>query len=493
MLTAASFSNKLTFTRLLFSADNVTLGVTTQSLEHSWGNGHIDNYASADDGSFVIYGSASNAQDYGMAYGFAVYGYLNSEGPENEHIVFVANADGVPTYVNSQSGAATRFQFAIKAKIHLSDQVIRIDPNYNGLVSNMAFQDLLERTVTTHSAADPQVGDDQRVLGDKTFFGQTKFGQTQNAPELTLDNDENEFNERQPCGRLRAYNGREYGAAIELTMASPSTPIVYTNGNVLPMTSGHQLLGNQNYKWASITVGSADVDHLYVNSQNYQLAMYGSTIELCDEQSEPYAVLDVESGHLVISDERDGAVTITPALTVAGNLTVTGSFSISSMNAGSINANSATIGNISTTTLTTQELYATGVETGGAIVSGSVKTGGLVLRGVLDTENFPIISTVTNDQDVTVWNVPIGSIRLVAIRGLTRGIYMPYGARLARLTLVDQEVSRDETTGQIKFTDSHIQLGTSGANYALLNCIKHDADEMSPIALVMKVRNDEPN
>lgn len=493
ILQSGASNNPVVFTRFLFTGSPTPLTAQTVNLpEPTWGNGHVTNYAAGENG-FVLYMMATNDTDYGYAYGFGVYGYLQNEGVENEKLLIVANYAGNVTYVSEASGSYTRFHLAITVSLSMTNSVLAIAPRYDDLVSNTAFQDLLERTVTTHSAADPQVGDDQRVLGDKTFFGQTKFGQTQNAPELTLDNDENEFNERQPCGRLRAYNGREYGAAIELTMASPSTPIVYTNGNVLPMTSGHQLLGNQNYKWASITVGSADVDHLYVNSQNYQLAMYGSTIELCDEQSEPYAVLDVESGHLVISDERDGAVTITPALTVAGNLTVTGSFSISSMNAGSINANSATIGNISTTTLTTQGLYATGVETGGAIVSGSVKTGGLVLRGVLDTENFPIISTVTNDQDVTVWNVPIGSIRLVAIRGLTRGIYMPYGARLARLTLVDQEVSRDETTGQIKFTDSHIQLGTSGANYALLNCIKHDADEMSPIALVMKVRNDEPN
>ena len=358
ILQSGASNNPVVFTRFLFTGSPTPLTAQTTALpEPTWGNGHVTNYAAGENG-FVLYMMATNDTDYGYAYGFGVYGYLQNEGVENEKLLIVANYAGNVTYVSEASGSYTRFHLSITVSLSMTNSVLAIAPHYDDLVSNTAFQDLLERTVTTHSAADPQVGDDQRVLGDKMFFGQTKFGQTQNAPELTLDNDENEFNERQPCGRLRAYNGREYGAAIELTMASPYTPIVYTNGNVLPMTSGHQRLGNQNYKWGYLTVGSADVDHLYVNSQNYQLAMYGSTIELCDEQSEPYAVLDVESGHLVISDERDGAVTITPALTVVGNLTVTGTF-----NPASLNIPSATIGNISATSVSTQEVDATGIRT----------------------------------------------------------------------------------------------------------------------------------
>lgn len=510
MLTAASFANKLTFTRLLFSADNVTLGVTTQSLEHSWGNGHIDNYATADDGSFVIYGSASNAQDYGMAYGFAVYGYLNSEGPENEHIVFVANADGVPTYVNSQSGAATRFQFAIKAKISLSDRVIRIDPSYNGLVSNMAFQDLLERTVTTHSATDAQVGDDQRVLGDKTFFGQTMFTNTQSAPELMLDNDENENNERQPCGRIRAYNEGEYGAALELTMGAPSTPIVYTNGNILPMTSGHQSLGNQNYKWGYITVGAANVDHLYVNSQNYQLDIFGSAIQLCDEQSEPYAVLDVETGHLVISDERDGAVTITPALTVDGNLNVTGSFNTATLNVASatignisstsisaqevdatgirtssLNTASATIGDISATTLTTQEIDATAAEIN-ALIATTARVSALTIGGIVCQAGFNHPFPAYGNLD----HMPIGSIFLAYITNNSRIIY-PGEYLTATDAMAIVSLGIDTSGGSpapVVLNMSEVALVNIGASpreqYQVLNVVP----SAGGIALVMRIR-----
>lgn len=327
---AALANNPVVFTKCLFSGSATPLTASMTALpEPTWGNGHVTNYAANDNGGdFIIYASATNATDYGYAYGYGIYGYLQNEGIENETLLVVANYDGNVTYVSEASGPYTRFHFAITIKLSMASEVISVAPHYNDLVSNAAFQTLANRTVTTHTAVDPNAGDDQRILGDKTFVGQTTFDKTQDAPALMLDNDENEFNERQPCARLRAYNGGEYGAAIELTMAAPSTPIVYTNGNVLPMTSGHQSLGNQNYKWGYMTVGAVNVDHLYVNSQNYQLDLFGSTIQLCDEQSEPYAVLDVETGHLVISDERGGAVTITPALNVTGGCGVGGSMTV---------------------------------------------------------------------------------------------------------------------------------------------------------------------
>lgn len=322
MLTAASFSNKLTFTRLLFSADNVTLGVTTQSLEHSWGNGHIDNYASATDGSFVIYGSASNAQDYGMAYGFAVYGYLNSEGPENEHIVFVANADGVPTYVNSQSGAATRFQFAIKAKIHLSDQVIRIDPNYNGLVSNMAFQDLLERTVTTHSATDNMVGDPQIVRGQKHFYNTTYFGGESNAPYIKIDVDgENgsmyldaEHESQQIRIQMKP---KDYG--------DDSNNNVYVNANISPSGDGLVSLGSNEHRWFEINTHSLWAsDHVGVSNQYGKTGIGSEWIEFLNANDDSIGTIGIENDTTFNIDGNGRPVHIT-ALTVDNGMTVMGS------------------------------------------------------------------------------------------------------------------------------------------------------------------------
>lgn len=441
---AALANNPVVFTKCLFSGSSTPLtGSMTTLPEPTWGNGHVTNYAANDNGGdFIIYASATNATDYGYAYGYGIYGYLQNEGVENETLLVVANYDGNVTYVSEASGPYTRFHFAITIKLSMANEVISVAPHYNDLVSDAAFQNLANRTVTTHSATDAQIGDDQRILGNKTFVGQTTFGVTQSAPALILDNDENELNERQPCGRLRVYDGVGYGAGIELTMDAPSTPIVYTNGNVLPTTSGQQSLGNQNYKWGYLTVGAANVDHLYVNSQNYQLDIFGSTIQLCDEQSEPYAVLDVETGHLVISDERGGAVTITPGLVVDGNLTVTGLFNPSSLNipsatigdiyatrvstqevdatgirttslnAASLNGNNATIGSISTTTITAQEVDATQAEID-ALISTNARISALTIGGITYQAGFTHPAPSEDGRDVT--DIPVGSLFLAYI------------------------------------------------------------------------------
>lgn len=500
MLTAASFADKLTFTRLLFCADNVTLGPTTQSLEHSWGNGHIDNYATADDGSFVIYGSASNAQDYGMAYGFAVYGYLNSEGPENEHIVFVANADGVPTYVNSQSGAATRFQFAIKAKINLSDQVIRIDPSYNGLVSNTAFQDLLERTVTTHSATNNAVGDDQTVRGHKEFVDGIGVWDAANGWGIEIDN----YNDAQDNSivRMRTTNGAYYANGIEFKHRgedeSYAQNMMYINSNIVPFDGASELsLGNQDHTFLATYARNIYTSAIYalqrirVPTAEVSTKLSTPLVEVVDVLSFYNTALDDDNIRLVW-DSNDlalkfqaGAVNATVEfdVPVKFNSTVT-------VAAGDINVNSATIGNISSGVIGVQQLEATALETNEATVNGPVKAKGLEMRGIIGPDNYPIAGPTPTSQGAM--KTPIGSIRLVAIQGISEGSELVPNGQLFGYTLVDQCVSRDTQTNELKFTDAQRQMESSGGNYVLLHAVKRDVGESSPIALVMKVRDDMP-
>lgn len=520
ILQSGASNNPVVFTRFLFTGSSTPLTAQTVNLpEPTWGNGHVTNYAAGENG-FVLYMMATNDTDYGYAYGFGVYGYLQNEGVENEKLLIVANYAGNVTYVSEASGSYTRFHLAITVSLSMTNSVLAIAPLYNDLVSNTAFQDLLERTVTTRSAADPQVGDDQTVRGDKTFFGQTTFANTQSAPVLMLDNDENENNERQPCGRIRAYDGVGYGAALELTMGAPSTPIVYTNSNVLPMISGHQSLGNQNYKWGYLTVGAANVDHLYVDSQNYQLDMSGSAIQLCDEQSEPYAVLDVESGHLVISDERDGVVTITPGLTVNGDLNVTGSFnpaslnipsatigsisatSIStqevdatgiratSLNAASVSGNSATIGNISTTTITAQEVDTAAAEIN-ALIAATARVSTLTIGGIAYQAGFTHPALIEDGRDIT--DIPVGSTFLAyividpdnttswmhagTITNIIRSI-----AIFALTPTFDPQVPTITTSLELRLGPTFTPNG--GMDFQVLNTVKYTGG----IALVMRIR-----
>lgn len=383
MLTAASFANKLTFTRLLFCADNVTLGPTTQSLEHSWGNGHIDNYATADDGSFVIYGSASNAQDYGMAYGFAVYGYLNSEGPENEHIVFVANADGVPTYVNSQSGAATRFQFAIKAKINLSDQVIRIDPSYNGLVSNTTFQDLLERTVTTHSATDAQVGDTQIVRGQKHFYNTTYFGGDSNAPfiEVVVDRENGSMylNAEHESQQIRVQmKPKDYG--------DDSNNNVYVNTNISPSGDGVVSLGSNAHRWFEISAYYLwATERVGVSKAEYGTTNIGAgSIEFVNTNDDGIGTIGVHNDTQFLIEGNGEPVHIA-SLTVDDNATITNDLNVNGV------LSTATI-NLGGARLTGNAYYITVDKslnvTGDATVSGQVMVGNRATIGVLGTSPY---------------------------------------------------------------------------------------------------------
>lgn len=174
VLSAASINDRVVFTRFVFTGSTTPLTAATTNLpEPVWGDGSVDSYAPTERGGFVVYASASNQYSYGYARGWGIYGYRESN-PDNEVLIFVANSDGVPTYINAVSGASTRIQLALTIGYSIDNSVIAIDPNYNGLVSHKEFEDLLDRTVTTHSATSTNVGDNQTILGNKYFVSSVR-------------------------------------------------------------------------------------------------------------------------------------------------------------------------------------------------------------------------------------------------------------------------------------------------------------------------------
>lgn len=174
ILSAASINDRVVFTRFVFTGSATPLTAATTNLpEPVWGDGSVDSYAPTERGGFVVYASASNQYSYGYARGWGIYGYRESN-PNKEVLIFVANSDGVPTYINAVSGASTRIQLALTIGYSIDDSVIAIDPNYNGLVSHKEFEDLMDRTVTTHSATSATVGDNQTILGNKYFVSSVK-------------------------------------------------------------------------------------------------------------------------------------------------------------------------------------------------------------------------------------------------------------------------------------------------------------------------------
>ena len=177
LLTTASLDDKLVLTKFLFAANPFEPSPDLTTLTNTWGDGHVETQRT-EGGVIHVDASASNRLTSGRAYGFGIWGYLSSEGAETgERLLLSAKAIAPVVEVTLASGAWTIFRIhvAIKFAIASADAII-VEPSYNGFVSIDAFNrleatvDALEdRVVTTHSKGNATVGDDQLVLGDKTF------------------------------------------------------------------------------------------------------------------------------------------------------------------------------------------------------------------------------------------------------------------------------------------------------------------------------------
>lgn len=167
IFSAANTNKPIKFTRFLFT-DSVTR-LTGQEAElppNTWGNGSVDAVLGQDElQQFVIFASASNAEDYGYARGYGIY--AEQEGVE--YLVAVANCLGDPTYVSQMSGGYTRFHLALTIKYSVNSNVLTVAPNIGGLISREEFEMWTERVVTTHSPSGAPHGENQTIYGTKTF------------------------------------------------------------------------------------------------------------------------------------------------------------------------------------------------------------------------------------------------------------------------------------------------------------------------------------
>lgn len=491
-------NNPVVFTRFLFTGSSVPLTAQTTALpEPTWGNGHVTNYAAGRNG-FVLYMMATNDTDYGYAYGYGVYGYLQNEGVENEKLLIVANYAGNVTYVSEASGSYTRFHVSITVGLSMSNSVIAIAPRYDDLVSNTAFQDLLERTVTTHSAADSQVGDDQAVRGHKEFTDGIGVWGSENGWGLEIDN----YDDAQDNSivRIRTTNGAYYANGIEFKHrdedGSYVQNVIYTNSNVVPFNGAVDLaLGDTDHTFAAAYVRSIYTNAIYA-TQLIRIPRVEASTKLSTPLAEVAGVLSFYNTRLGDDNIRLTWYDNDLALKFqAGAVNATVEFDVpvkfnGATTISTLNISSATIGQISSGVIAVQQLEATALETGDAIVNGPVKAKGLELRGIIGPDNYPIAGPTATSQGVM--KTPIGSIRLVAIQGLSEGADLVPNGRLYGYTLVDQCISRDAQTDELKFTDAQRQMESSGGNYVLLHAVKRGVGEISPIALVIKVRDDMP-
>lgn len=177
LLTTASLDDKLVLTKFLFTANPFEPSPDLTTLTNTWGDGHVETQRT-EGGVIHVDASASNRLTSGRAYGFGIWGYLSSEGAEaGERLLLSAKAIDPVVEVTLASGAWTIFRIHVAIKFApASADAIIVEPSYNGFVSIDAFNRLEaavdaleERVVTTHAKGDATTGDDQTILGDKTF------------------------------------------------------------------------------------------------------------------------------------------------------------------------------------------------------------------------------------------------------------------------------------------------------------------------------------
>lgn len=177
LLTTASLDDKLVLTKFLFTANPFEPSPDLTTLTNTWGDGHVETQRT-EGGVIHVDASASNRLTSGRAYGFGIWGYLSSEGAEKgERLLLSAKAIDPVVEVTLASGAWTIFRLHIAIQFApASADAIIVEPSYNGFVSIDAFNRLEatvdaleERVVTTHAKGDATTGDDQTILGDKTF------------------------------------------------------------------------------------------------------------------------------------------------------------------------------------------------------------------------------------------------------------------------------------------------------------------------------------
>lgn len=177
LLTTASLDDKLVLTKFLFTANPFEPSPDLTTLTNTWGDGHVETQRT-EGGVIHVDASASNRLTSGRAYGFGIWGYLSSEGAEaGEKLLLSAKALAPVVEVTLASGAWTIFRIHVAIQFApASADAIIVEPSYNGFVSIDAFNrldaavDALEdRVVTTHAKGNATTGDDQTILGDKTF------------------------------------------------------------------------------------------------------------------------------------------------------------------------------------------------------------------------------------------------------------------------------------------------------------------------------------
>lgn len=230
---AANTNKPIKFTRFLFTDSTTRLtGQETELPANTWGNGSVDAVVGQDElQQFVIYASASNADDYGYARGYGIYAMQDNV----EYLVAVANCLGDPTYVSQMSGGYTRFHLALTIKYNVNSSVLTVQPNLAGLISRSEFESWTDRVVTKHSPSGAPYGEDQTIYGRKYFRDDTQFGKVTDRVALNI------FGDMAMGGQILPLTGVQ-NATLQIGSNQFRWPDIYCNNLHADYISGRGIM-----------------------------------------------------------------------------------------------------------------------------------------------------------------------------------------------------------------------------------------------------------
>lgn len=347
LIAQASSANKIVFVQTLSSEsymDAATLvNVTPGDLTSAAG---IIKTTSATSNVARIIAEYTNQPTECEVKTVAVTGRLASQ-DDSDAVVIMAQSDpDASIYIPSTSEMQTSVQVAFNLTIGDAGDV---DVNSAANVSLGDHERLMERTVTTHADGDPDAGEDQTILGDKTFNDPVVCNSTITTPKLIAD--------QIAPKQASSFIGTEDDAWDKICARYIRVPVTDSDTSL----STHTLfsIGNTTYNNSGclnlITENSYYFDPILVKFTYLDYASHKLYVRINDEYGtqENYIYFELacsaSSADARLVSSRAGSFSIVMPTYIYGNTTINGNLSVTgNLSTGVITTLKPDVGNHNT-------------------------------------------------------------------------------------------------------------------------------------------------
>lgn len=405
-----------------------------------------------------------------------VYGHLESD-PLTLRVIYVASSNEtfhIP--LTTDVASVCGFLFDITYNADPDAVTSATQSTYTSLAE---FLTLKERTVTTHKEGDPNTGDAQEILGDKTFSGDVTIRQ---GNKLYLRNAEN----NNGYIKISSKNSSNI-AEIELTGSNPPEIVLNAGNSGSVSTAANTTIGRSDRPWPNVYASrftAPITDDEWTEQSTNTLIVAGNTKENNSGSLvvKSYYHYDGAMGSYGFPDEA--SITITNALNFNGNTnniylklyTDTSSSELSILSDNNNASASFTVGvqtrfdedvratgdlNVDGTLSVSEEAYISGYfqVTGNSLFNGNLTVNGLI-SGLT-----PSTST----------RIPVGAIVLVLINPLQSLAHYTAGQTLdnSDLGILSMYFAKIDGSGSFVTTTSNLRQVTidSSMRFILMNDI----------------------